>query len=90
MSLFSSVFAGFGLRSATPEFQKGETITAFVTGVDDGDAIVRIGDSHLRVTGVDNAASLVDERVELRVESFDEGNNLGEATLLEVIPGRGI
>ncbi|WP_435360329.1 DUF7513 family protein [Haloarchaeobius sp. DFWS5] len=90
MSLLSSVFAGFGLRSATPTFEKGAEVPVFVTGTDDGDALARVGDSHLRITGVENPESLVDERVRVRVESFDEEHHVGEATLLDVVDGRGI
>ncbi|WP_439026005.1 DUF7513 family protein [Haloarchaeobius sp. DT45] len=90
MSLFSSLFAGVGFRTRTPAFGQGEEVTAFVTDVRDGDAVLRIGDSRLYVVGVEDPETLVDERVRVRVEEFDDGTDTGKAVLLETIAGRGL
>ncbi|WP_440991279.1 DUF7513 family protein [Haloarchaeobius baliensis] len=90
MSSLSSVFAGIGFRTSTPSFSQGEEVTAFVSGVQDGDAVLRIGDSRLAVSGVDDPADLVDERVRVRVETFDETSHSGTAVLLAVVEGRGL
>ncbi|MFD1645024.1 DUF7513 family protein [Haloarchaeobius litoreus] len=90
MSVLSSVFAGIGFRTRTPSFTPGQEVTAFVSGVQDGDAVLRIGDSRLAVSGVDDPSALVDERVLVRVEAFDESSHSGSATLVDVIEGRGL
>ena len=90
MSRLDSFLAGFGFRSSTPSFEAGDEIASFVTGIRDGRAVVRIGDTELLLDGVDAPGALVDERIRLRVESFDEGTNTGEATFLSVVAGRGI
>jgi len=90
MSGLSSAFAGIGFRTATPSFSPGQEVTAFVSGVQLGDAVIRVGDSRLTVSGVDDPAGLVDERVRVRVESFDETTHSGTAVLVDVIDGRGL
>ncbi|WP_435318014.1 DUF7513 family protein [Haloarchaeobius sp. TZWSO28] len=90
MSLFTSLFAGIGFRSRTPSFGQGDEVTAFVTGTRDGAAVLRIGDSELLLPGVDEPATLVDERVQVRVEEFDESTDTGKAVLVGVIDGRGL
>jgi hypothetical protein len=78
-----SFFAGAGFRTNTPAFESGEEITAFVTGVEDGTPIARVGDTKLRVSGAPRDA--VDTLVRLRVDSFDDGNHTGEAEYLETV-----
>ncbi|WP_257300272.1 hypothetical protein [Haloarchaeobius sp. FL176] len=90
MSFLSAVFAGIGFRTATPSFAPGDEVTAFVSGVQNGEALLRIGDSRLSVSGIDDPSTLVDERVLVRVESFDETTHTGGAVLVEVVDGRGL
>jgi|GEM_PF-362368 len=82
MSL-ESFFAGVGFRTNTPSFDAGEEITAFVTGVEDGTAIARVGDSKLRIA--DAPTDAVDTLVRLRVEAFDDDTHVGQAEYLETV-----
>ncbi|WP_256299230.1 DUF7513 family protein [Haloarchaeobius salinus] len=90
MSVLSSVLAGIGFRTRTPSFSAGQEVTAFVSGVQDGDALLRIGDSRLTVSGVEDPTTLVDERVLVRVEAFDDTSHTGSAVLVAVLDGRGL
>ncbi|MFC4406087.1 DUF7513 family protein [Haloarchaeobius iranensis] len=90
MSYLSSVLAGVGFRTRTPAFDPGEEVTAFVSGVQDGAAVIRIGDSRLSLPGVEDPDVLVDERVRVRVEEFDETSHSGSGVLVEVVDGRGL
>ncbi|WP_267644171.1 DUF7513 family protein [Haloarchaeobius amylolyticus] len=90
MSLLSSLLAGVGFRTRTPSFGQGEEVTGFVSDARNGEALLRIGDSELYVQGVDDPERLVDERVVVRVEEFDDSTSAGKAVLVEVIEGRGL
>jgi hypothetical protein len=83
MRLLETVLAGLTFRTSTPAFEPGEEFTAYVTGTDGTDALVRVGDSVLRLDGGDE--SLVDRRVRLRVESFDADAHEGRAELRSVV-----
>jgi hypothetical protein len=91
VSLLDAVTAGLGFRSRTPSFAPGEEFDAVVTGTADGQSVVRIGDSRLRVVGTngtDQSASVApDTWVRLRVRRFDEESAVGEAELVEVLEG---
>ncbi|MCG1002380.1 MULTISPECIES: hypothetical protein [Halobacterium] len=82
MSL-ESFFAGVGFRTNTPSFEADTEITAFVTGVENGTPIARVGDSKLRISDAPTGA--VDTLVRLRVESFDEDTHVGQAAYLETV-----
>ncbi|MFA1610738.1 DUF7513 family protein [Halobellus rubicundus] len=83
MSLLEKYTKGWSFRSNTPSFDEGDEISVFVTGVEDGEPVARIGDSKLRVTG--GSRNLVDKRVLLRVTAFDDGEHVGEAEYLETV-----
>jgi hypothetical protein len=78
-----SFLAGVGFRTNTPSFEAGEEITAFVTGVEDGTAVARVGDSKLRISNA--PVDAVDTLVRLRVEGFNEDTHVGQAEYLETV-----
>lgn len=73
--------AGWSFRTRTPEYAAGDELVAFVTGRDGDSLVVRIGDSRLMVP--DTNGVLVDQRVKLRVTSFDADAHQGRAEVLE-------
>lgn len=79
----SSFFAGIGLRTATPSFESGDEIAAFVTDTEGGVQIARVGDTKLRLS--DAPDDLIDKRVRLRVTEFDDDSHVGEAEYLETV-----
>ncbi|MXR21566.1 DUF7513 family protein [Halobacterium bonnevillei] len=83
MSLLDKYTKGWSFRTNKPSFSEGDEIAVFVTGMEDGTPIARIGDSKLRLP--DAPAGLVDKRVLLRVTSFDDNNHLGEAEYVETV-----
>ena len=85
MSRLDALLAGWGFRTATPSFDPGAEITVFVTGSDEAGPVARVGDSRLRVDGVPDGESLVDRKVRLRVESFDDAAHEGRATYVETV-----
>jgi hypothetical protein len=82
MSRFDALTAGLGFRTTTPQFEVGEEILAIVTGREGNDAIVRIGDTVLRMPGSDLH---VDDEAIIRVTAFDPANATGEATFVEAV-----
>ncbi|CQH50245.1 uncharacterized protein HHUB_1607 [Halobacterium hubeiense] len=78
-----SFLAGVGFRTNTPSFEAGVELTAFVTGVEDGSAVARIGDSKLRISNAPDDA--VDTLVRLRVEGFNDDTHVGQAEYLETV-----
>lgn len=74
---------GWSFRTNKPSFQEGDEISVFVTGVEAGTPVARIGDTKLRLTN--GSADLVDKRVYLRVTEFDEDEHVGEAEYLRTI-----
>ncbi|MFC6725143.1 hypothetical protein ACFQE1_12325 [Halobium palmae] len=73
--------AGWSFRTRTPEYAEGDELVAFVTGREGDSLVVRIGDTRLLVT--DDGTVGVDERVRLRVTSFDAERHRGEAEVIE-------
>jgi len=83
MSLLEEFRYGWSFRSSRPEFERGQELSAFVTGYDGSDAIVRIGDTTLRIP--DAPSGLLDRRVRLRVTDFDGTEHDGEAEYVETV-----
>jgi len=83
MSLRRKYFAGLAFRTNKPTFEPGEEISAFVTGYEGDTPIVRVGDTILRVE--DAPEDVLDTRVRLRVEAFDDNDHDGTATYLETV-----
>lgn len=85
MTGWRALFEGWQCRSRYPAFRQGQEITASVTGYDReaGEGRVRVGDTVLRVPGVDE--NLVDQTVRLRIETFDSSKHVGEARYLETV-----
>jgi hypothetical protein len=79
MSRLSAFVAGLTFRTATPEYSPGDELEVIVTGRDGDDALVRIGDTILRLPATEVA---VDEEVRIRVTAFDAEESTGEAELL--------
>lgn len=75
--------AGLTFRSSTPAFEEGQEISAFVTGHNGDTALVRVGDTVLRLNGESGNVE-PDTRVRLRVTRFDTSTHEGEAELLAV------
>jgi hypothetical protein len=78
-----TLFEGWGFRTNRPTYAVGDELTAFVTGYEDGVALVRIGDTIIWLP--DAAPGLSDSLVRLRVTAFDEGDRVGEGELLDVV-----
>ncbi|MGQ4556258.1 DUF7513 family protein [Halobellus sp. GM3] len=87
MSRFEKLFAGFGFRTPTPTFEVGEEISAFVTGRDDDGLRVRIGDTVLKLPDAD--PGLLDGKVRLEIESFDDELHFGTARVVDVLENEG-
>ncbi|WP_396612757.1 hypothetical protein ACH9L7_05645 [Haloferax sp. S1W] len=83
MSRLDKLLAGWTFRTATPTFEPGEVITAFVSDNDGNDIIVRIGDSILRIEGDTEAQA--ETKVSLKVTSFDAQNYVGTAEIVEIL-----
>lgn len=84
-SWLSDYLEGWTFRTAEPVFDPGEEIEVFLTGVQDGVPIARVGDSVLEVEGA--SADLVDNRVAVRIEGFDGDRNRGTAEYLDTVGG---
>lgn len=78
------LFSGWQFRSRRPVFHEGERLTAYVTGYDEDadEGEIRIGDSVLRVEGLDPGD--IDGTVTVTVTEFDPASGVGRAR-----PGRG-
>lgn len=83
MSLLSKYTKGWSFRTNKPSFAEGDEIAVFVTGIEGGTPIARIGDTKLRLD--DASEDLLDKRVLLRVTEFDETNHVGQAEYLKTI-----
>ncbi|MDP8977003.1 MAG: hypothetical protein M3N17_00165 [Actinomycetota bacterium] len=77
------VFEGWSFRSATPRFDGGDEITVFVTGYESGEAVARIGDTVLHID--EAPEGLLDTKVRLRVDEFDQQSHTGRASYLETV-----
>ncbi|WP_410764791.1 hypothetical protein [Haloferax sp. DFSO60] len=83
MSWLDSLLAGWTFRTATPEFETGDVITAYVTDSDAEGGLVRIGDSIIRLPEADG--ELVESKVTLEVTAFDTSTSQGTGTVVDVI-----
>ncbi|KAB1188554.1 MULTISPECIES: hypothetical protein [Haloferax] len=83
MSRLEKLLAGWTFRTATPSFEAGEVITAYVTHRDADGFSVRVGDSVIRIGDADGVA--VEAKVRLKVTSFDEATNEGTGDVVEVL-----
>lgn len=83
MNVLRKYTEGLGFRTNTPSFDAGDEITVFVTGVESGRPIARIGDSTLRLAN--GSPDLVDRRVLLRVTDFDEATHVGDAEYVRTV-----
>jgi hypothetical protein len=83
MSLLDKYTKGWSFRTNKPSFSEGDEISVFVTGVEAGTPLARIGDTKLRLP--DAPTDLVDRRVLLRVTSFDDDQKVGEAEYLRTV-----
>jgi hypothetical protein len=81
MSRLAAFRKGLTFRTNKPTFEPGTEFKAFVTGYENGAALVRLGDSVLRIP--DAASGLLDTQVRIRVEEFDDNDHTGRATVLE-------
>jgi hypothetical protein len=85
MSRLAAFTEGLQFRTNKPSFEPGTEFKAFVTGYENGAALVRLGDSVLRIP--DAASGLLDTQVRIRVEEFDDNDHTGRATVLEELGG---
>jgi len=83
MSRFEKVLAGLTFRTATPSFEVGDEVPAFVTGQSESGLLVRVGDTVLELPDADPA--LLDAKVTIEIESFDEGQHRGTARVVDVL-----
>ncbi|MDS0292905.1 DUF7513 family protein [Halogeometricum luteum] len=83
MSFWNKLTAGLRLRTATPAYEPGEELTAYVTGAEGSTLLVRVGDSVIELP--DGDPSLVDATVRFEVESFDAATHRGRGRLLDVV-----
>ncbi|WP_135533579.1 MULTISPECIES: TRAM domain-containing protein [Halostella] len=74
---------GWSFRSATPSFEPGQEISAFLTGVRGDDVVARVGDSTLVVDGA--TPDDVDRKARIKVTEFDDNDHDGRAELLELV-----
>jgi len=79
MSRLDAFLAGVNFRTATPQYSAGDELNVIVTSRDGDDALVRIGDTVLRV--LDTEVS-VDAEVRIRVTDFDAADSTGTAELI--------
>jgi hypothetical protein len=83
MSRFDAFTKGWSFRTNRPAFERGEEITAFVTGRDNGGHVVRIGDTVLSIDDAENVESAGNGDGDSNRSS--DGNGSGdEADLLDI------
>ncbi|AFK19177.1 hypothetical protein E6P09_10370 [Haloferax mediterranei ATCC 33500] len=87
MSRLDKLLAGWTFRTATPEFEADEVITAFVSERNGSGLSIRVGDSTIRVADGKDAA--VEDKVRLKVTSFDTDSHVGTGELVEVLGPEG-
>jgi hypothetical protein len=86
MSLLEKYTKGWTFRTNKPSFDAGDDLSVFVTGVEDGTPIARIGDSKLRIADAPaDPAALVDKRVRVTVTDFDDSAHTGSADYVETV-----
>ena len=79
---FEQFLAGLEFRTNRPRFEPGDEHTGFVTGVDNGTPLIRVGDTVLRLDG---ASVPIDTEVNFRVTAFDDATATGDAELIDVV-----
>ncbi|WP_336022389.1 DUF7513 family protein [Halobellus salinisoli] len=87
MSRLEMFLAGLQFRSSKPSFEVGEEVPVFVTDRSDSGLRARVGDTVLELSDVD--PSLLDAKVRIEIESFDEETHRGTARVLEVLENEG-
>ncbi|MFB6268352.1 MAG: hypothetical protein ABEH83_00295 [Halobacterium sp.] len=83
MSLLDKYTKGWSFRTNKPSFEEGDEISVFVTGVEAGTPVARVGDTKLRLP--DAPDDLLDKRVVLRVTKFDDESHVGEAEYVRTV-----
>jgi len=83
MSRFEKILAGLTFRTSTPAFAVGDRVPAFVTGRGEEGLLVRVGDTVLELPDAD--PELLDAKVQIEIESFDEATHRGTARVVEVL-----
>ncbi len=83
MSVLNRFLQGWEFRSATPSFEAGEEITAYMTGYmpEQNIGVVRIGDSILTIPEAE--LENVDTLLRLEITSFDEARYHGKARIVD-------
>jgi len=82
-SLLEKYFKAWGFRTAKPAFEPGDELEVFLTGVQDGVPVARIGDTLLTVP--DAPPELVDSKIAVRVTDFDANDHRGSCEFLEKV-----
>ncbi|MFB6344516.1 MAG: hypothetical protein ABEK50_01905 [bacterium] len=77
-------FDSWSFRTNRPVFSEGETVELFATGFDrDSETLLaRVGDTILRIK--DASPDLVDQKLSVRITSFNPSESTGTAELLDV------
>lgn len=83
MSIMEKWLAGWSFRTRYPDYEPGETIEVMVTGMTDGKAKARIGDSILRIKDAPEGSENM--RVLVEIEEWDTEDHIGEGTYLETV-----
>ncbi|KTG07586.1 DUF7513 family protein [Haloferax profundi] len=83
MSRLEKLLSGWTFRTATPTFDAGDVITAYVTHRDSDGYSVRVGDSVIRVGDVDDVA--IETKVRLKITSFDDATYEGTGEVVDVL-----
>jgi hypothetical protein len=82
-SFLAKYFKSWGFRTAKPTFEPGDEFEVFLTGVQDGVPVARIGDTILTVP--DAPSALVDSKVAVRVTEFDADGHRGSCEFVEKV-----
>lgn len=83
MSFVEKYMSGWKFRTRYPAYEPGETIEVMVTGMTDGKANARIGDSILRIK--DAPEDSENMRVLVEIDEWDDEDHIGEGTYLETV-----
>lgn len=77
-------FKTWSFRTNTPVFNEGEQIVLYAGTFNEQDQVLRarVGDTQLEVSG--GGPGLVDQKIKVRVTSFDSTTFRGQAKLVEV------
>ncbi|WP_338739539.1 DUF7513 family protein [Haloplanus salilacus] len=80
MSLLGKYLRGWSFRTSRPSFDVDDEIEVFLTGVENGTVVARVGDTIIRVPDAD--PEYVDTQCRIRITEFDDGDATGEATFV--------